>query len=174
MMHFCSSFSKRYMTQNPCDSSAKRKTMGYGAYDEESYENIMLLSILCFRTMRAAINRTVVGLLTSCLYYILSAGSFQQDMAQEMALTTDGHPLALALTVEAAMRENGLSAEDKPPKIKPILQKYCQANFRQTVFDHSLRLTAERLVLNTSLSVTAFFTRFLQHISPFAIHSSNY
>lgn len=49
--------------------------MGHGAYDEESYENIMPLFILCFRTRRAAINRTLVGLSTSFSYYILSTGS---------------------------------------------------------------------------------------------------
>lgn len=48
--------------------------MGHGAYDEESYENIMPLSILCFRNRTVAINRTLVGILASSLHYILSAG----------------------------------------------------------------------------------------------------
>jgi hypothetical protein len=48
--------------------------MGHGAYDEESYENIMPLSILCFRNRTVAINRTLVALLASFLHYILSAG----------------------------------------------------------------------------------------------------
>jgi hypothetical protein len=91
MMHFCSSLSKRYMTQDPCDSSAKRKTMSHGAYEEESYENIMPLFILCFRTRRAAINRTLVGLSTSFLYYILSAGSQK---------TSDVEPCALCSSVQ--------------------------------------------------------------------------
>lgn len=45
--------------------------------------------------------------------FILSAGPFAQDMAKELAHSTDGHPLALALTVEAAVRQSGLSVEDK-------------------------------------------------------------
>ena len=86
MMHFCSSLSKRYMTQDPCDSSAKSKTTGHGAYYEESYENIMPLCILCFRTRRAAINRTLVGLSTSFLYYMLSAGSQKTFNVESCAL----------------------------------------------------------------------------------------
>ncbi|QRG68650.1 AAA family ATPase [Brevibacillus choshinensis] len=45
--------------------------------------------------------------------YIRSAGPFPKEMAKEMAMSTDGHPLALALMVEAALRQNRLSAEDK-------------------------------------------------------------
>lgn len=45
--------------------------------------------------------------------YILSAGPIQKDMARELAHSTDGHPLALALSVEALIQQKRLSAEDK-------------------------------------------------------------
>ncbi|GED67249.1 hypothetical protein BRE01_09510 [Brevibacillus reuszeri] len=45
--------------------------------------------------------------------YILSAGSIQKDMARELAHSTDGHPLALALSVEALIQQKRLSEEDK-------------------------------------------------------------
>jgi hypothetical protein len=41
-------------------------------------------------------------------------------------------------------------------------------------FIHGVNLNAERLALDTSLSVTAFFTCFLQPIGPFAAHSFDY
>jgi hypothetical protein len=80
-------FTFRKMNESKlCDPSARSKTMGHGAYDEESYENIMPLSILCFRNRTVAINRTLVGILASFLHYILPAGFQKRLQGHECAL----------------------------------------------------------------------------------------
>lgn len=45
--------------------------------------------------------------------YITSVGSFHLDKVGKMAHASDGHPLALALTVEAAMKQKELSGTEK-------------------------------------------------------------
>ncbi|USG66645.1 ATP-binding protein [Brevibacillus ruminantium] len=44
--------------------------------------------------------------------FLASTGSFRQELAGEMARATDGHPLSLALNVEAALRQKSWSVRD--------------------------------------------------------------